>query len=86
MSDLLKLVPKAENEANEKKELLADYFEHMDEIKDDITIVLSLVYLKDGQLMVASNGVDAKTALWATEEFKMNCLFGGFFNNDEDGE
>lgn len=83
-TDLLKLVPRAEQEANEKQDLLKDYFEHMDEIKDDISIVLSLVYTKDGQLLVASNGVDAKTALWATEEFKMNCLFGGFFNQEEE--
>jgi len=80
MSDLIVLKTKSKEEELNKlqEELLGEYYEYMNELSDEIDQVLSIIYTKNGQLLVSSNGVDAKTALWMTEEFKLNSLMGTF--------
>jgi len=47
----------------------------MANLKDSIDTVLTLIINNDGDLVVSSNGMDAKSCLWTIEEFKLNCLF-----------
>jgi hypothetical protein len=82
MSDLIQLVSKKEKEkpsdAEFQKQLDDEYYEQMNEIRDEIDLALTLAYTKEGLLLTVSNGVDAKTALWMIEEFRMNLLTGSF--------
>ena len=81
MVDVIKLVPKKDETKNYEqiaKEAMDNYYESMEDMKDMIDLVLSISYDHDGQMVITSNGVDMKTALWMVEEFKMNCLLGAF--------
>lgn len=80
MSDLIKLVSKKEKPTEEetKKQLDDEYYEQMESLKGELDLILSLAYTSDGSLLTVSNGVDAKTALWLIEEFKMNLMMGAF--------
>jgi hypothetical protein len=82
MSDLIVLKGRTKSSEEKleetNKEMLEDYFEYMNEMSDDIEHVLSIVYTKGGQMLISSNGVDAKSALWMIEEFKINMLSGSF--------
>lgn len=81
MDGIIKLVPKKSEEKNDEQlaeEGLADYFETMDSMKENIQSVLSIAYDHDNQMVITSNGIDIKTALWMVEEFKLNCLMGAF--------
>jgi len=82
MSDLIVLKGRTKSSEEKleetNKEMLEDYFEYMNEMSDDIEHVLSIVYTKGGQMLISSNGVDAKSALWMIEEFRINMLSGSF--------
>jgi hypothetical protein len=90
MSDLIVLKGKTKSSEEKleetNKEMLEDYYQYMNEMSDDIEHVLSIVYTKGGQMLISSNGVDAKSALWMVEEFKLNCLMGTFdpYESDKD--
>jgi hypothetical protein len=80
MSDLIQLVSKKEkpSDAEFQKQLDDEYYEQMTDLRDEIDLALTLAYTKEGLLLTVSNGVDAKTALWMIEEFRMNLLTGSF--------
>jgi hypothetical protein len=81
MDGIIKLVPKkeeAKNNAQLAEESLDNYYESMEGMRDYIDLVLSISYDHDGQMIITSNGVDMKTAIWMVEEFKLNCLMGAF--------
>jgi hypothetical protein len=77
MSDLIKLVPKA-NQPETDEFSVDDYYQTMEELKPTLKQILTISYDNTGELIVVSNGVDARTALWMAEEFKFNCLSGSF--------
>lgn len=82
MADIVKFSSKADKDAEAlqkfKDDSLNEYYNNMANLKDSIDTVLTLVINHDGDLVVVSNGMDAKSSLWTIEEFKMNCLFGTF--------
>jgi hypothetical protein len=79
MSDLIKLVPKSSKSTEELERAITDeYYIQMEAMKPDLNEILTLAYTHDGELIVISNGLDAKSALWIIEEFKLNCLSGTF--------
>lgn len=79
MSDLIKLVPKS-HQATPDEFSLDDYYKTMDDLRPTLKQVLTISYDNEGELIVVSNGVDARTALWMAEEFKFNCLTGSFID------
>lgn len=82
MAEIVKFSSKSEKDAEAlqkfKDDSLNDYYNNMANLKDSVDTVLTLIINHDGDLVVVSNGVDAKSALWTIEEFKMNCLFNKF--------
>ena len=82
MVEVVKFSSKAEKDAvaleKFKEGSLNEYYNNMSNLKDSIDTVLTLVINHDGDLVVSSNGMDAKSCLWVIEEFKLNCLFNKF--------